>query len=178
MALRSGQNFRNPGGQNFRNSHRVSPQLGRDRRRVPPDPQSDVANPDAPGVQERDLFAFGERQVAPRLRLQIGRRHPAILAKPPRANWRRHARSHRSLFARRSTRDRLSERLSVFTASCGPTPRRSYRGTSRTIRLSPLFCSSHCSSSMSRSCDDRLNSPRTRARTTKTCSPRTASSAA
>ena len=43
------------------------------------------------GMHERDLFAFGKGQVAPRKRRQVGRWRAAILAEPPRSNRLRYA---------------------------------------------------------------------------------------
>ena len=46
----------------------VAAQLPRDRRRVPPDPTSDLADPELLGSQDRDLLTVSERQVAGRHR--------------------------------------------------------------------------------------------------------------
>ena len=72
------------------------------------------ANPVTRRMQARECFSLTQRQVAPRAdrggRTQMGRRHPAMMAKPTRANRRRNAGAARRILARETARDRFPQR--------------------------------------------------------------------
>ena len=87
-----------------------------DRRRRTTQLTRDLPHPTTTGEQDRDLLPLGERQIAPRHRREIERRHPATLAEPPDANARQHTRLRRSVDARRSPSDRLPEPDPMFPA--------------------------------------------------------------
>src|SRR4029453_10184222 len=105
----------------------VAAQLARDRRRRPIDPPGDLAHPAALSVEDRDLLALSERQVAPRQRRPADRWHPATLTKPPDADRRRHPGGPPALVARHPAGDRRPEPLPILT----PRHRRPTRGTHR-----------------------------------------------
>jgi len=77
----------------------IALQLSGDRRRRTTEPTRDLSHPTTTRKQHRDLLPLGERQITPRHRRKIERRHPATLAKPPDTNARQHTRLDRSLLA-------------------------------------------------------------------------------
>src|ERR1700733_7794305 len=88
---------------------RVTLQLSGDRRRRTTQLTRDLPDPTTPCEQDRDLLPLDERQITPRHRRKIERRHPATLAEPPDTNARQHTRLDRSLLARCPPSDRLPE---------------------------------------------------------------------
>jgi hypothetical protein len=62
---------------------RVAAKLPRDRRRRTTEPSSDLTHAEPLRMQDCDLLALGEGQVAARHRGQRERRHPARLPEPP-----------------------------------------------------------------------------------------------
>ena len=77
----------------------IALQLSGDRRRRTTEPTRDLSHPTTTREQDRDLLPLGERQITPRHRRKIERRHPATLAEPPDTNARQHTRLDRSLLA-------------------------------------------------------------------------------
>ena len=104
-------------------------QLSRDRRRRTTEPTRDRSHPRTTREQDRDLLPLGERQITPRHRRKLERRHPATLAKPPDTNARQHTRLDRSLLARCTSSDRFPEPDPML-----PPPRRRMSTPTRSSR--------------------------------------------
>ena len=98
----------------------VPAQLPRDRRRRPAHLPGDLTHAAAPGLQDRDLLALGERQVASRQRSPADRRHSATLTKPPDADRGRHTGSHARLLTRHPGGDRRPEPLPILPPTDDP----------------------------------------------------------
>jgi hypothetical protein len=73
----------------------IAAQLARNCRWVPADLPSDLADSGTLGLQQRDLLALMERQVAPRQWREIEWRHTASVVEPPLADRLRRADSDR-----------------------------------------------------------------------------------
>jgi hypothetical protein len=115
----------------------VAAQLARDRRRRPTYPSGDLTHAAPTGLQDRDLLALGERQVAPRQRRPADRRHAATLTKPPDTNRGRHPGDHAGLLARHAVGDRRPEPLPILTPRHQRSTRRTHRRPARPIRPTP-----------------------------------------
>ena len=116
---------------------RIAAQLPRDRRRRPT-PASDPAHAHVLGVEDRDLFPLGERQIPPRHRSQRDRRHPATVAKPPDADRHGYARRPSRIFGRPPGRDCPPETLPILPPRNRRPAWRPHLPTHRTNRLLTL----------------------------------------
>ena len=120
----------------------VAAYLSRDRRRRPADPPSDLANPAALGLEDGDLLALGERQVAARQSGQTDRWHAATFTEPPGPHRLGHPTHHSGVLAGQSDRDRLPESLPMLTPRHRRPARRPHRRPCYR-RSSPTPWSSH-----------------------------------
>jgi len=87
----------------------VPAQFTRDGRRGTSQPTRDLPHPRSLDAQQRDLFAFFERQVPAGDRNNHERRHAATLAEPSGPNRARRADSDRRILARQSLGNLMPE---------------------------------------------------------------------
>ena len=135
----------------------VAAQLSGDRSRVAADPAGNVSNAAVLRLEQGNLLSLSQRQVTPRDRGQVDRRHAPILAEPPRPDRWRHAAFHGGVLTLQAAGDRLPEPLPIFPVRHSRPARRAHRLTDGPIRHASSIALSHSNSSSSRCCDDPLN---------------------
>ena len=152
----------------------VAAQLPRPRRRRPPDPTSDVADPATLGAPDGDLLTLREGQVAPRQWGCADGRHPATLTEPAGADRGCNAGHRGCVLARQAATDRLPELLTMLTSPPRRPTRRPHRTTHRPDR--PLTLRrTHRTPPRSRCCEDPLIPPSTPPTTTSSSATATRS---
>src|SRR6266581_401646 len=138
----------------------IAPQLPGNRRCRPTQLARDLADTDAPRIQDSDLLALAKRQISARYRGQADRPDPAAVAEPPRTDRWGHTSLNAGVLTRHSLGDRQPEPLPLLPPRHRRPARRPHRPPACSVQPTPLLLS-HRNPSQSRRCDDQLNPPST-----------------
>ncbi len=119
----------------------IAPRLPGNRRCRPTQLARDLADTDAPRMQDSDLLALAKRQISARYRGQADRPDPAAVAEPSRTDRWGHTSLNAGVLTRHSLGDRQPEPLPLLPPRHRRPARRPHRPPACSVQPTPLLLS-------------------------------------